>query len=96
MKKKRSALEHHFSNSGSLIRPFIFGAEDGLISTLGMLSGVSGANLNGLTIIIAGIVSVFAAAISMGIGTYLSSKSQIELYKREIQREKEEIETVPN
>ena len=92
LKKRRS----HNHQSGKFIRHFIFGAEDGLISTLGFLSGIVGANLSKSVITIAGLAEVFAAALSMAIGTYLSSKSQIELYKRNIAQEKEEIKKTPN
>jgi len=85
-------LEHE---RGKFIRHFIFGAEDGLISTLGFLAGVAGAGLSQIVIVVAGIASVFAAALSMGIGTYLSSKSQAELIKRNIDVEREGIEKTP-
>jgi len=93
MKKKRPLHSEH--ERGKFIRHFIFGAEDGLISTLGFLAGVAGAGLSQIVIVVAGIASVFAAALSMGIGTYLSSKSQAELIKRNIDVEKEGIEKTP-
>ena len=62
---------------------------------MGFLSGIAGANLSHVTIVVAGFAEIFAAAFSMGIGTYLSTKSQVELMKRKIALEKEEIETVP-
>jgi len=86
----------HKHTEGKFIRHFIFGAEDGLISTLGFLSGIAGASLAHFTIVVAGIAEVFAAALSMGIGTYLSSKSQREVSERLIQEEKEEIEKTPS
>jgi len=93
MKKKRPLHSEH--ERGKFIRHFIFGAEDGLISTLGFLAGVAGAGLSQIVIVVAGIASVFAAALSMGIGTYLSSKSQAELIKRNIDVEREGIEKTP-
>ena len=93
--KKRQISHKTKHQKGRFIRHFIFGAEDGLISTLGFLSGIAGAHLSKATIVIAGIAEVFAAALSMGIGTYLSSKSQIEVYKRDIEVEREEIESEP-
>src|SRR3989344_4846525 len=95
MRKKRKVILHRHLEHGKFIRHVIFGAEDGLISTLGFLSGIAGANLSHFTIVIAGIAEVFAAAFSMGIGTYLSTKSQTELLKRNIDIEKEEIERTP-
>ena len=95
MKKRETSRHKAALEKGKFIRHSIFGAEDGLISTLGFLSGIAGANLAGFTIIIAGVAEIFAAALSMGIGTYLSSKSQTELIKRKIELEKEEINKFP-
>ncbi|MEK6826074.1 MAG: VIT1/CCC1 transporter family protein [Nanoarchaeota archaeon] len=95
MQKKRKKVLHEEHKKGKFIRHFIFGAEDGLISTLGFLSGVAGAAFSHIFIVIAGVAEVFAAALSMGIGTYLSTKSQAELMKRNIDVEKEGIERTP-
>ena len=95
MKKKRKVVHKVEHQKGEFIRHFIFGAEDGLISTLGFLSGIAGAHLAKLTITIAGMAEVFAAALSMGIGTYLSSKSQTELIKRNIELERLHIKKYP-
>ncbi|MFH1592059.1 MAG: VIT1/CCC1 transporter family protein [Candidatus Woesearchaeota archaeon] len=94
MKKKREKFESEHEK-GKFIRHFVFGAEDGLISTLGFLTGIVGASLSHITIVIVGIAEVFAAALSMGIGTYLSTKSSVELIKRNIDIEKDEIKIMP-
>ena len=38
---------------------------------------------------------MIAGAISMSLGTYISTKSQIEFYKREVKREREDMERLP-
>jgi len=86
---------HRYHNKGKFIRHFIFGAEDGLISTLGFLSGITGAGFSHIVIVIAGIAEIFAAALSMAIGTYLSTKSYVELLNRNIELEKSQIEKTP-
>ena len=86
---------HNYHDKGKFIRHFIFGAEDGLISTLGFLSGITGASLSHFIIVIAGIAEIFAAALSMAIGTYLSTKSYVELLNRNIELEKSQIEKTP-
>lgn len=68
---------------GIYIRDFIFGVEDGLVSTLGFVIGVTMAAISNRIIIIAGLAEVVAAALSMAAGTYISIKSQKEfLYAR--------------
>lgn len=66
------------SKSGFL-RNFVFGAEDGLVSTVGLLSGVSFAGLGNREIILSGVILILVEAISMAAGTYISEDSEKEL-----------------
>lgn len=59
----------------SFIKNFIFGVEDSLVSTVGLLSGVAVAGLPKQEIFLAGIVLIFVEAFSMGVGSYLSEQS---------------------
>ncbi len=77
------------------VREIVFGFNDGSISTLALLAGVTGGALARGQILIAGVSAVIAGAISMAIGAYISSKSEIEYHHTEIAREKYEIENVP-
>jgi VIT1/CCC1 family predicted Fe2+/Mn2+ transporter len=61
------------------VREAIFGAQDGLVSTLAVVSTVSGATDNRLTVLIAGIATGLAGIFSMAAGEFLSSKSQREI-----------------
>jgi len=54
------------------LKNFIFGVEDSLVSTGGMLSGIASAGVPRQDIFIAGIVLIFVEAFSMGVGSYLS------------------------
>lgn len=66
MAKKRSSL------SPLYFRNFVFGVEDGLVSTVGFLSGVAAAGVSQSTLLLTGMVLIFVEAISMAIGSYLS------------------------
>ncbi len=77
------------------VREIIFGFNDGSISILALLAGVTGGALAQGSIIVAGISGVVAGAISMGIGAYISTKSEIEHHRSEIKRELREIEQIP-
>ncbi len=77
------------------VREIVFGFNDGSVSTLALLAGVTGGALSQGNIIAAGLSGVIAGAISMGIGAYISSKSEIEHYQSEIKKEEQEIEQVP-
>ena len=54
-----------FIESRARIREFVFGIQDGLISTVGLLAGIQGATANTLVVVIAGLTAMFSGAISM-------------------------------
>lgn len=60
------------------IRNFIFGVEDSLVSTVGLLSGIAIADIPVKTIILTGVVLIFVEAFSMAIGSFLSERSSAE------------------
>jgi VIT1/CCC1 family predicted Fe2+/Mn2+ transporter len=77
------------------IREALFGAQDGLVSTLAVVSTVGGATNDRFAILIAGIASALAGVFSMSAGEYLSSKSQREIYLAQIRKEHEEVADRP-
>ncbi len=58
-----------------LVRNIIFGAEDSLVSTVGMLSGIALAGVLRSDLILAGVVLIFVEAFSMAAGSFLSERS---------------------
>jgi predicted membrane protein (TIGR00267 family) len=72
------------------VRDMIFGANDGLVSTLAFVAGVSGAITDPYIILLSGVAELFAGTISMAAGSYQSSKSELEVLERESQRKKVE------
>lgn len=62
-------------NSAIFIRNFIFGVEDGLVSTVGLVSGVAIANMPRSEIVLSGVVLIFVEAFSMAVGSFLSEHS---------------------
>lgn len=82
-------------NVKKVIRPFIFGMEDGLVSNLGLVLGVYIGGGNTFTIVLAGLASMFAGAFSMSAGSYLSAKSQREVYEHEIASTEKDLEENP-
>ncbi|OGE84973.1 MAG: hypothetical protein A3J48_00555 [Candidatus Doudnabacteria bacterium RIFCSPHIGHO2_02_FULL_46_11] len=57
------------------MRNFIFGAEDSLVSTVGLLSGIASVNTPRATIILTGIILIFVEGFSMAIGSFLSEET---------------------
>jgi VIT1/CCC1 family predicted Fe2+/Mn2+ transporter len=70
-----------FPNS-TYFRNFIFGVEDSLVSTVGLVAGVAAAGAAQATILATGAVLIFVEAFSMGVGSFLSETSAQE-YKNE-------------
>jgi len=57
------------------VRNFVFGVEDSLVSTVGLLSGIAYASVDKKTILLTGIILIFVEAFSMGVGSFLSETS---------------------
>ncbi len=82
-------------NAKELIRDFVFGMEDGLVSNLGLVLGVYFGGGDAYTIILAGFASMFVGAFSMSAGSYLSSKSQRQVYEQEMNVAREDLTKNP-
>ena len=80
---------------GGWIGQAIYGANDGLGSVFGIVSGVAGATAGGSAVLIAGLAGMLASALSMGSGAYLATKAEREVNEAEIGRERREIESKP-
>jgi len=77
------------------VREAIFGAQDGLVSTLAVVSTVAGASSSRFAVLVAGIASGLAGIFSMAAGEYLSSKSQREIFEAQIVDERREVHERP-
>jgi vacuolar iron transporter family protein len=78
------------------IRNVIYGVNDGLTATLGVLAGVGGASVNPRVVLIGGLSAMVASGVSMAGGAYLASKSQREVFEGQLAREAAEIEAMPD
>ncbi|HET7728048.1 MAG TPA: VIT1/CCC1 transporter family protein [Candidatus Limnocylindrales bacterium] len=85
---------HRSARSGTL-RAVIFGVSDGLVSNLSLVMGVAGASDQGRFVLLAGIAGLLAGAFSMAAGEYISMQSQRELFERQIELERAELEAMP-
>ena len=83
------------SRKGKAIREVIYGATDGVVTSLGFVIGVFGALHESRIILITGIAGASAGALSMAFSAYISSKSQAEFFWAEIERERKEIQEMP-
>lgn len=88
----KNFIHNDNSKISNNIREIIFGVEDGVVSTLGALTGIAIATNNPFTVVISGIVIISVESISMGMGSYLSNQSVHEVKDRKLQEESLEIE----
>ncbi len=77
------------------LREIVFGLEDGMVSTLGAITGIGIGSNNHYVIILSGLVIISVESVSMAVGAYLANRSVIEVEKREIKQEKEEVNSKP-
>lgn len=77
------------------IREIVFGAQDGLVSTLAVVATVAGATSDNLAILVAGLASAIAGIFSMSVGEYLGSKSQAEIFGSHVEAERREVRDRP-
>lgn len=96
MTKQRLVPEpHHTDVSGGWLRAATFGAMDGLVSNVGLISGVAGGGAAPKTIILAGFAGLVSGAISMALGEYTSVRTQSEQVAAEVAKERRELERNP-
>src|SRR5918994_4409573 len=92
-----SSVGHEHGNvTGGWLRPAVFGAMDGLVSSFALIAGVAGAGDDRQVIILAGLAGLAAGAFSMAAGEYTSVAAQSEHAQAEIAIEREELRTNPD
>jgi vacuolar iron transporter family protein len=86
--------EEHLKSS-EFITDVVIGMADGLTVPFALAAGLSGAVHDNSIIITAGIAEIVAGSIAMGLGGYLSGKTEQEHYQSELKREYDEVEHKP-
>jgi vacuolar iron transporter family protein len=90
------AHEHtHADVSGGWLRAAVFGAMDGLVTNTALVAGVGGGGAAPRAIVLAGVASLVAGAISMALGEYTSVKTQNEQLELEVEKERRELARNP-
>ncbi|MBI4092393.1 MAG: VIT1/CCC1 transporter family protein [Candidatus Kerfeldbacteria bacterium] len=86
-------LEHR--QRGFKLAEVILGGQDGLVNVLGVILGVAAASNSRSLVIAAGMAATFAESISMAAVAYTSSVAEADHYRAERNRERQEIERLP-
>ena len=87
--------EKHYVVRSNWLRAAILGANDGILSTASIVIGVAAASSTREPVILAGVAGLVAGALSMAAGEYVSVSSQADLENADLEREKKELEEMP-
>jgi len=96
-----SAVSHGESHQGvagrlNWLRAGVLGANDGIVSTAGIVLGVAGATAHTATIVTAGVAGLSAGAMSMAVGEYVSVSSQRDTEQALLALERRELLETPD
>jgi VIT1/CCC1 family predicted Fe2+/Mn2+ transporter len=86
---------HHRDIRGGGARAAMFGISDGLVTNVSLILGLSGAHPPASVVRLAGIAGLIGGAFSMAAGEYVSMRAQTELFERELELERQEINRRP-
>ena len=88
-------LDTHYIHRSNWLRAAVLGANDGIISISSLAIGVTAANSTRDAILLATVAGLVAGALSMAAGEYVSVSSQTDIERSDIEREKKELEEMP-
>lgn len=80
---------------GGFLKPLIFGGLDGILTSFAIVAGAAGGSLPIPVVLVLGFSNIFADALAMGVGEFLSSKAENEWILSERRRENWEMENYP-
>lgn len=89
-------LDSHFIHRSNWLRAAVLGANDGIISVSSLAIGVTAASASREPIILATVAGLVAGALSMAAGEYVSVSSQMDTEHADIERERQELEKMPD
>lgn len=81
---------------GGFLKPLIFGGLDGILTSFAIVAGAAGGNMPVPVVLVLGFSNIFADALAMGVGEFLSSKAENEWILSERRRENWEMENYPD
>ncbi|WP_437559688.1 VIT1/CCC1 transporter family protein [Acidithiobacillus sulfuriphilus] len=87
--------EHHKHENIGWLRASVLGANDGILSTASLLTGVAAGQADHHQILLAGVAGLIAGALSMAAGEYVSVSSQADTQRADLETEKRELAKNP-
>ena len=94
--------EHHISAFAEFIKQIVYGGNDGIVTTFAVVAGFAGAGaegaaqVGGVAVLLFGLANLFADGAAMGLGEFLSARSEHDLYREIRKKEAHEIKHNPD
>jgi len=92
---KHDVSQEMHQTEGGFLKPLIFGGLDGILTSFAIVAGAAGGNMAIPVVLVLGFSNIFADALAMGVGEFLSSKAENEWILSERRRENWEMENYP-
>lgn len=93
--REESSLKKWYSKfMDTYLGPFVYGGIDGCVTTFAVVAGAAGAGLDSKIVLILGFANLIADGFAMGVGSYLSTKSEKENYERHLEIEDSNYENI--
>lgn len=89
-------LDNHYIHRSNWLRAAVLGANDGILSTSSLAIGIAAASNLREPIVLATVAGLVAGALSMAAGEYVSVSSQTDIEQADIEREKQELDEMPD
>lgn len=92
---------HDQTRLQEFLRQIIYGGNDGIVTTFAIVAGFAGAaadgvaQIGGLAVLVFGLANLFADGVSMGLGEFLSARSEHDMYRARRSQELREIAQNP-
>ncbi|WP_037462350.1 VIT1/CCC1 transporter family protein [Sphingobium herbicidovorans] len=86
----------HYVNRIGWLRAGVLGANDGIVSTASLLAGIAASGASPDVILLSGIAALFAGAMSMAAGEYVSVSAQSDTERADLAKEKKAIAQQPD
>ena len=94
-KTENEYLANHYIHRSNWLRAAVLGANDGILSTASIAIGMAAASTTSEPVVLATFAGLVAGALSMAAGEYVSVSSQTDIEKADIERERQELEDMP-
>lgn len=95
------ASEHKISSLQEFLRQIVYGGNDGIVTTFAVVAGFAGLGAEGtaavgtIAVLLFGLANLLADATAMGLGEFLSARSEQDVYRATRAKERAEIDRNP-